>query len=72
VEARLQVETMMLKAKAEGDRIRRLAEDPAIQARFAPFLAKGRYIFNGGPTYQVNQSERAVPVSFGDMSRKGY
>jgi len=42
-EARLQEETRMLKVKADQARIRRLAEDPAIQAQFAPFLAKGRW-----------------------------
>lgn len=33
-------------AKLKADELRRLAEDLDVQARYKPFLAKGRYLFN--------------------------
>jgi hypothetical protein len=30
----------------KSERLRRLAEDPEVQARYKPFLAKGRYLFD--------------------------
>ncbi len=41
-------ETRALIAKKGRERIRRLAEDPAIQAQFSPFLAHGKYQYGLG------------------------
>lgn len=64
-------ETHQAEEKAELARLKKLAEDPAIQANYKPFLSKGAYRL-GLPTgtgYQHYKPPK--PVSYNDVVRLG-
>ncbi|MFO0887928.1 MAG: hypothetical protein U0790_02155 [Isosphaeraceae bacterium] len=51
----------------EQERKRQLAESPAIQARFAPFLAKGRWLFDRDAYSRIS-----APASYSILVKQGY
>jgi hypothetical protein len=54
-------------ARKERDRKRTLAEDPAIQAKFQPFLAKGRWLFDRDAYSRIS-----APASYARLLDQGY
>lgn len=53
----------------EAKRLRALAQDLVIQSRYSPFLKAGHFQFGGLP---FRKSDRPLPVSFGELSNKGF
>lgn len=53
---------------AETEQLRKRAEDPTIQALYAPFLSKGRYVMGTSP---ARKYEIPRPVSFGGLVQRG-
>ena len=61
------------KRKAEKDRLKRLAEDPSIQAKYQAFLQPGHLQFSSSPgSFYADKSERPQPASFGALSGFGW
>jgi hypothetical protein len=62
-----QAEMKAAVAKAEEDRLRTLAESPGIQAKFAPLLTKGRWLFDRGVYSKIS-----APASYSVLVKQGY
>ena len=61
-------EAERIRAEAERQRLLKLAQDPAVQAKYAPFLTHGKYMIGTSPKrfHQIPQ-----PVSYSRLQRMG-
>ncbi len=70
--SRLQQETELTKRQADKDRLRRLAEDPAVQAKYQALLQAGYMQFTSSPRGLVTRGDRPLPASLGNLSQHGW
>lgn len=56
------------KQDEEAARLKRLAQDPAIQRQYSAFLTPGRLQFNSSPNGLLRTIDQSLPASFGQLS----
>ncbi|MCE5269541.1 MAG: hypothetical protein LLG00_16820 [Planctomycetaceae bacterium] len=60
------------KREEETKRLRTLAEDPNVQAKYSALLRKGYMTFKGTPGAPQDMGQRPAPASFGDLNSRGW
>lgn len=60
------------KREEETKRLRTLAEDPNVQAKYSALLRKGYMMFKGTPGAPQDMGQRPAPASFGDLNSRGW
>lgn len=76
-ETELHVRQMLAEAERrkrdeEASRLRKFAEDPNVQRKYAAFLDKGYIQFSFAPGFIEHRSERPLPASLNDLIGKGW